>query len=149
VNRLIAAAALGVAASVLGGVPALAAPPASAEDTFESDACSFPVQVTTTGKVKVTEHGDQLITIAPGQKATLTNTTTGKSITLNLAGAFHEQVLPGGDLVGKGTGHNVFSSTNFDGLLYTTGSVFYRQDAEGVTITEPSAQVINLCDALA
>jgi len=141
-----------VAVSLLGSAPALAAPPESAQASFETQACGFPVQVEITGKTKFIEHGDGLITLGPAQKATLTSTTTGESITVSLAGAFHEKVSPDGDLVGKATGHNVFGSVSGrEGLTYTTGSVSYIQDAEtGVlTITSPSAKIINLCELLA
>ena len=143
---------LGVAVSLLVSAPALAARPESAQAAFETQACGFPVQVQITGKTKFIEHGDELITLGPAQKATLTNTTTGGSITVNLAGTFHEKVLPNGDLVGKATGHNVFGSVSGrEGLTYTTGRVSYTQDAEtGVlTITSPSAKIIDLCDLLA
>jgi hypothetical protein len=150
-KRLIAAGTLGVAVSLLAGSLSFAAPPESAEDAFEVPSCGFPVQVTTTGKVKYIQHGDQLITIAPAQKATLTNPSTGESISVNLAGAFHETVLPNGDLVGRGTGHNVFGGPGAGGIIYTTGNVSYTQDADTgvVTFTRRSAKMVNLCDALA
>jgi len=150
-KRLVAAGALGVVVSLLAGAPALGDPPESAEASVETAACGFPVEVTFVGKSKYVEHGDQLITIAPGSKATFTNPRTGESISVNTAGTFHEQVLPGGDLVGTGTGHNTFVGPAIEGILYTTGRVSYTQDAETgtVTITAPSAKMVNLCDDLA
>jgi hypothetical protein len=150
-KRLIAGGALGVAVSLLASAPALAAPPESAGGVFETQACGFPVQVEVTGKSKFIEHGDRLLTLGPAQKATLTNIGTGETISMNLAGAFHEEVLANGDLVGKATGHNVFSNTSGqEGLVYTTGRVTYTQDAESgvVTITSPSAKIVNLCELL-
>lgn len=147
---LLAAGALGVVASCLLSAPASASPPESAAGAFEISYCGFPVQFRVTGKSKVIEHGDQLITIGPAQKGTFINTAAGKSVSLNLSGTFHETVLADGDLVGKATGHNLFAGPGVEGLLYTTGKVSYRVDAASgsLTITEPSAKTVNVCDLL-
>lgn len=151
-RRFIATVAVGLAASALHSSPALGAPPESAAASFLlSDTCSFPLQVELTGKAKVIEHGDRLITIGAGQKATLTNTRTGETIRLSLAGAFHEKVLPNGDLLGKGTGNNVFGRSSLGGLIYTTGNVTYIQNSRTgvVTFTGNRGKLVDLCKVLA
>jgi len=132
--------------------PSLAAPPEPAYDSFVlEDVCGFPIQVEVTGKVKVIEHGDRLITLAPGQRAPLTNEITGETIRINLAGAFHEEVQPNGDLIGKGTGHNVFAGPGVEGLLYTTGNVSYTDSAStgAIEIRAQRGKIAVLCGVLA
>jgi hypothetical protein len=149
---------LGVAATVsaLLVTPALAAPPEPADDTIEvAGICDFPVLLEFTGKVKVIEHGDHIITVAPGQKVTVTNMETDESLRYNIAGAFHDQVQPNGDLVSKGTGRNLLF-TEALGMLVTVGNVAFTvtEDAsapEGIaiTITGNRGKIIDVCAALA
>ena len=150
-KTMLAAVLLGTVGTAVVAAPALAAPPEPSEFSYVSTTCGFPVEGSVTGRVKVITHGDLLITVAPQARATFTNPANGATLTVNLGGAFHEQVQPNGDLVGTATGHNVFGGPVVGTILYTTGPVSYVQDAETgvVTITSPSRTAVDVCQQLA
>jgi hypothetical protein len=154
-KRALTAAALAVSTSALGLTPAMAAPPEPADATGVIEGvCDFPVLLEITGKVKVIEHGDRLLTVGPGQKATVTNTETGESVRYNIAGSFHDAVQPDGSIVSKGTGRNLLF-TEALGMFLTVGNVQFTvtEDPtapEGFAITIDSVQgkIIDVCGIL-
>ena len=150
--------ALGVAGSALCMAPALAAPPAPVDFTIDGDFCGFETSIVVSGKEKVIDKGDGLIYyIGPGQRATVTNTETGESVTVNIAGSFRDQVQENGDIQSVLRGRNLIFGPGIEGLLLTTGratatfTLPTQQEPLGTaTITSgPQGRLVNLCDQLA
>jgi hypothetical protein len=155
-KRALTAAALAVSTSALGLTPAMAAPPEPADfsGVFEG-VCEFPVLVEATGKAKVIEHGDRVLTVGPGQKATLTNTETGESVHYNIAGAFHDAIQPDGSIISKGTGRNLLFTQEL-GMFLTVGNVQYTVTEDltapegfAITINSVQGKIIDVCEVLA
>ncbi len=147
------AVAVAVAAvTVVGPSAATAAPPEPGGfDVLVEGTCAFPVAVTVTGRSKTIEHGTVTIATAPGMRATLTNTETRETITINLGGALHERMLADGTTVGWGTGHNLFSGGGLEGLIYTTGRADYTYDpiADTLDLQPTRGRASDLCESLA
>ena len=151
--------ALGVAGSALCMAPALAAPPQPVDSTpIVGDFCGFETSIVVSGKEKVIDKGDGLIYyIGPGQRATVTNTETGESVTVNIAGSFRDQVQENGDIQSVLRGRNLIFGPGVEGLLLTTGratatfTLPTQQEPLGTaTITSgPQGRLVNLCDQLA
>ena len=151
--------ALGIAGSALGMTPALAAPPVPTDLTaIVGTFCDFETSIVVSGKEKVIEKGDGLsYYISPGQRATVTNTETGESVTVTITGSFRDQVQPNGDIRSVLRGRNLVFGPGVEGILLTIGratatfTMPTAQEPEGtVTITSgPQGRVVNLCDQLA
>ena len=151
--------ALGVAGSALCVAPALAAPPEPVDPTpIVGTFCDFETSIVVSGKQKVIEKGDGLfLLIGPGQKATVTNTETGESVTVNIAGSFRDEVQENGDVQSVLRGRNLIFGGGIEGLLLTIGratatfTMPTEQEPEGTaTITSgPQGRLVNLCDQLA
>lgn len=155
-KRRFSTAALAIAASVMSVVPAVAAPPETLPgEPFLDETCGFPIEVVVTGKMKVIEHGDRTIYIAPQQKVTLTNPVTGETATYVITGSFHDRVQADGSIITMAVGKNVLFGPGIEGLLLTTGRVVVTttnpEDPDNFVLTINSARgrVINLCDVLA
>src|SRR5215210_4870863 len=72
-------------------------------------ACSFPMQLELSGKVKtiVLPDGRRIIT-APGQDVTITNLANGEQATFNITGSFHETTnLETGEVTTLARGRNL------------------------------------------
>ena len=155
-KRVLTTAALGIAVAALGSSGAAAAPPQPADFTGPiTGVCDFPVLIEITGKVKVIEHGDRVITVGPGQKVTLTNQATGKRVRYNIAGSFHDRVLADGTLVSKGVGRNLLFTERL-GLLLTIGNVAFTvtegppaPEGFAITSTADRGRIVDMCQVLA
>jgi hypothetical protein len=155
-NRALTVAALAVSTSALGLTPAMAAPPDPADGTGVIEGvCDFPVLLEITGKVKVIQHGDRVLTVGPGQKATVTNTETGESVRYNIAGAFHDAVQPDGSVISKGTGRNLLFTEEL-GMFLTVGNVQFTVTEDptapegfAITINSVQGRIVDVCGVLA
>jgi hypothetical protein len=151
--------ALGVAGSALCMAPALAAPPEPTDPTpIVGNFCDFETSIVVSGKEKVIEKGDGLsYYISPGQRATVTNTETGESVTVNITGSFRDQVQENGDIQSVLRGRNLIFGPGIEGILLTIGratatfTLPTEQEPDGTaTITSgPQGRLVNLCDQLA
>jgi hypothetical protein len=102
------------AALLTPGGAATGAPPVPPEPPTTTkaagEACAFPIQVDVTGKIGFIDlphnHHFTAIQTAPGQRTTVTNLDTGKSVTFNTTGAFRVVSSSGGVDVIEAGGHN-------------------------------------------
>src|SRR4051794_560093 len=134
-HRSRAAAAVATAALALWSAPAFAAPPQPVDHTpIDLDpgvACAVPIRVVLTGKTKTIDlPGGRMIVTAPGQGATVTNVANGRSVTLNITGAFHISTAANGDVVTVATGRNLLLDP-VAGFVLTEGHFTYAFDAAG------------------
>lgn len=148
---ILAALLLGL---VVGGGPVSAAPPDPIEFTFVNRDCGYRIEITVTGKSGVNElPGGATIITAPGQEATLTNISTGESVTYVITGATHIDTSEPGLLIVKSTGRNVLIVPVGDreGLYLTQGNVEFVLDDRGRQVSpfEGPGQVTDICALLA
>jgi hypothetical protein len=151
--------ALGVAGSALCVTPALAAPPEPVDPTpVVGTFCDFETSIVVSGKQKAIEKGDGVVILtAPAEHATVTNTATGESVTVNITGSFRDQVQENGDIQSVLRGRNLIFGPGIDGILLTIGRATAtftaptEQEPFGtVSLTSgPQGRLINLCDQLA
>ena len=150
--------ALGVAGSALCLTPAVAAPPEPADPTpIVGTFCDFETSIVVSGKQKAIEKGDGVfILTSPAQHATVTNTATGESVTVNITGSFRLEEEPNGDAHVVIRGRNLLYGPGL-GIVLTIGrgTVIYTPPPEQepfgtVTLTSgPQGRLIDLCDQLA
>jgi hypothetical protein len=154
---------LATLAALVAAVPsAQAAPPTHdlvpINETFtDNEACDFPVQGHVTGFMLIIEWVDEDGTTRrfegfPQAKLTLTNLTTGKSITANTAGSFHLTENPDGSLTAAGTGNWGFPfdlETGEPGFLLYSGRWVFSIDAQGNESFRFDGRVRDLCTELA
>ena len=151
-SRAVVAAA--AAAVALCSAPAFAAPPQPVDQTVELDAgaaCAFPVELVLTGKTKTIDlPGGRMIVTAPGQDLTVTNSTNGRSVTLNVTGAFHVTTAANGDVVTVVTGRNALLDP-VAGFVLTEGDFTFAFDDAGNLIAPLSGtgQVTDICAMVA
>jgi hypothetical protein len=161
-KRLTVVLLVTLAASVVATSSAQAAPPTHervpVDETFiDNRACDFPVQGHATGFMLIIEWVDEDGTTRrfegfPQAKLTLTNLTTGKSITANTAGAFHLTENPDGSLTAAGTGNWGFPfdlETGEPGFLLYSGRWVFSIDAQGNESFRFVGRVRDLCTELA
>ncbi|GAB16155.1 hypothetical protein ARGLB_113_00110 [Arthrobacter globiformis NBRC 12137] len=125
--------------------------------TTAGDVCAFPVLVEVAGKSKeIGAPGDDSILIAPGLKATFTNTLTGKSVSYVITGATHNQTLANGNVVSTVTGRNTivnsiaFNQTIRPGIFLVEGT--FRFELNGpieVHVFSGTGRVTDVCAFLA
>ena len=156
--------ALAVLAAFAGAPTAMAAPPAReihpAGDRLINDQCTFPVLGHIEGSEIQTTFTDRagnpirLLAVFPGNRLTLTNLDTGKSITLGATGSFHLRVEPDGSgsamVTGQGAWPDGNPITGEAGIWYQSGRVSATFDAEGNTTSiKSTGKLVNLCTQLA
>jgi hypothetical protein len=134
--------------------------PTTQPDMPINDQCAFPVLAHWEGTEIDTTFVDKagpvrLLGIFPGNKLTLTNLWTGKSITLPATGSFHLKVEPDGSesisVVGNGLSPVIVNVlTGESGIWYLTGRLSVTVDSDGnpTSISFVGKQV-NLCAQLA
>jgi len=156
---LIALLALAVAAPMAGAAgpqkPNPNAPvPVEGSQVLEPGAvfgrCDFPILYELNGKAKLlTLPGGRFITTAPDQTATLTNLDTGKKVTLNITGAFHQTTDENGNVVTMATGRNLLGDPQA-GFVLAIGNFSYVFDANGKLIQplQGEGQLIDICGLL-
>jgi hypothetical protein len=151
-----------VAGIIVTAAPAAAAPPEPVDVTFINSDCGFDVEIHVVGKTKTIPHGDdRFIVPAPGQKATLTATDSGKTVEYVVTGTFHVQVMPNGDQEFKVTGRNVLFRPTLPnpippddpgtGIFLLRGNFTFVLDENGneVSVFAGSGPVVNICEILA
>ena len=119
-----------VAGMMVSAGPAAAAPPDTCRcPPIPTTDCGFDVEIHVVGKTKTIELGDgRFIVPAPGQKATVTATASGKTVEYVATGTFHQQVLADGSVEFKVTGRNILTRPGI-GLFLTTGNFNFAVDA--------------------
>ncbi len=143
-----------VTALALSPAPTMAAPPEPFDVTFTLDpgvACSFSVELAVTGKAKMIElPGNRMIFTAPGQNVTVTNLDNGRSVTLNITGAFHQSVEANGNVVTVATGRNLLLDP-IAGFVLTRGRFTFAFDAAGNLIAPLSGtgRTTDICALIA
>jgi hypothetical protein len=129
------------------------------DDVRLNHQCAFPVLVHTEGREIVTTFTDKAgnvvkqIGVFPGNKQTLTNLDTGKSIIVVATGPFHGRREPDGSATVRVTGHGIFPGhpiTEEPGIWYLSGRIFATLDAEGnLTSIDSTGKLVDFCDSLA
>jgi hypothetical protein len=92
--------------------------------------------------------------VFPGNKATLTNLDTDKSITVLTTGSTHVWAESDGSAFAMATGHGLFAPhpvTGEPGIWYLSGRGTATIDAEGnlTPLPGPAGKLVNLCAQLA
>jgi len=130
------------------------------DDRLITEQCAFAVLGHIEGREIDTTFTDRngnpikLLGVFPGNTLTLTNVSTGKSITLGATGSFQLRVNPDGSGSGKVTGHGAWPEgnpvTGEPGIWYQSGQVFTTFDGDGNTTSLGSTgKLVNLCLQLA
>ena len=151
------AAALAVAPAATASKPTREIVPGQ-DDVRLTDQCAFPVLIHTEGREIVTTFTDKAgnvvkqIAIFPGNKQTVTNLDTGKSITVVATGPFHGRREPDGSSTVRVTGHGIFPGhpiTEEPGIWYLSGRIFATLDAEeNLTSIDYTGKLVDLCARL-
>jgi len=99
--------------------------------------CSFPMEVTISGKGKTIEQGNGTsITTAPGQVVTITNTEdNGEEVTFNVTGSLHDSTLENGYVQTVMTGRN-FGLDPVAGTFIAIGHFTYVSDPNAEEIED-------------
>ena len=129
-------------------------------DMVISGQCAFPVLGHIDGTEIDTTFTDRagnpirLLGTFPGNKLTLTNLDTGKSIAVPATGSFQLRVEPDGSASVKVTGHGPWPDgnpiTGEPGIWYQSGQVSATFDADGnMTSVRSTGKLVNLCLQLA
>jgi hypothetical protein len=135
--------------------PAIAKPPVPVDTTPftfpEGTACpDFAVTGVLAGKGKLIDLGDgRTIVTSPGQKITLTNDDTHKTVSYVITGTFHNQVINAqGDVQTMATGRNALTDSGT--FVLTSGNFSFVNDKDGNNVTPLSGKgkITNICDAL-
>jgi hypothetical protein len=156
-KRLLVVSLLALASLVL--VPsALSDPPTifrtSGEVTYFDDVdCGFPVQIDIFGDniTIVSASGDRAFGAFPGGRATLTNLDTERSLTVNIAGPFHQSLGADGSLTLTGTGPSLFFLLfrGKPGITLLDGRFVDRFDSQGNETFRSVGKTRDLCAELA
>ena len=133
--------------------------PVPGPDDVLLDQCAFPVLAHIEGieiHTTFTDRADNLVKlfgVFPGNKLTLTNVETTKSITVPATGSFQARFEPDGSGSVMVTGHGPWVPnpvTGEPGIWYQTGRVSATFDAEGnMTSIESTGSLVDLCIQLA
>jgi hypothetical protein len=128
------------------------------DDVRITDQCAFPVLVQTTGREIVTSFTDKSgnlvkqIAVFPGNKQTLTNLDTRKSIVVQATGSFNARRQPDGTATLHVTGHGIFPGhpvTEEPGIWYLSGRIFATLDADdNPTSINVTGRLVDLCGRL-
>jgi hypothetical protein len=162
--KVLAGCALTAAAVTVAPTAASAVPPTreivpAPDDITITGQCDFSVLAHIDGyeidKTFSNKAGDtvKLIGVFPGNRLTLTNVDSGRSITLMATGQFHAQAKHDGSAFGIVAGHGPFIThpvTGEPGIWYISGQLKGPLDDNGDPISlRASGQLVNLCDQLA
>ena len=131
----------------------------SQDDVVITGQCAFPVLIHIAGREIITTFTDKAgnpvkqIVVFPGNKATLTNLDTGKSITVVTTGPAQVRLRSDGSVLSVAAGHGIFAPnpvTGEPGIWYLSGRGTATLDAQGnLTSPPPSGRLVNLCARLA
>jgi hypothetical protein len=147
-----------------GASPASATKPIREVDPSQEDAlirgqCGFAVLAHIDGKEIITTFVDaagdpvKQIVAFPANTLTLTNMSSGRSITVVATGSFQLRAEPGGSLSAKVTGHGPFVPhpiTGEPGIWYLSGHAQATLDSHGnATEVSVSGTLVNVCPLLA
>ena len=113
--------------------------------------CEFDVGFHLVGKQGVIIlSGGSFITTSPGLDATLTNLTSGASVTLNITGTIEETPLENGLVQRVHRGRNIFFDP-LEGFVLLIGQFTALTDPDTNTLVQPlegAGQKIDLCELL-
>jgi hypothetical protein len=121
-----------------------------------SESQDFQLEIAASGKMKEIDlPGDRVISVFPGEEATLTNLNDpSHSLTLNVTGSFHQTTLEDGSKLTEFDGRNLLSDPFIDhgepGLVLAIGHFSIIVDAAGnlVQPLQGQGQVVNVIDLL-
>lgn len=152
VVSLIALASLVLVPSALSDPPTIVR--TSGEATYFDDVdCGFPVQIDIFGPIItiVSASGDRAFAAFPGGRATLTNLDTERSLTVNIAGPFHQSFGADGSLTLTGTGPTLFFLLfrGNPGITLLDGRFVWTFDSQGNETFSSVGQTRDLCAELA
>jgi hypothetical protein len=129
------------------------------DDVVITGQCAFPVLIHIEGREIITTFTDKAgdpvkqIVVFPGNKATLTNLDTGKSITVVTTGLAKVRLRSDGSVFSVAAGHGLFApnpATGEPGIWYLSGRGTATVDTQGnLTSPPPSGKLVNLCARLA
>jgi len=151
---------LAIASAAGANKPTQEIVPGQDDVVFAADQCGFEVLGHIEGGEIITTFTDKAgtvvkqITVFPGNKATLTNRDTGKSITIPLTGSSSARLQSDGSVLLVATGHGLFAPnpvTGEPGIWYLSGRGTLTVDAAGILMSPPAAtgKLVNLCARLA
>ena len=151
---------LAVASAASANKPTREIIPGQADVVFTADQCGFEVLGHIEGGEIITTFTDKAgnpvkqIVVFPGNKATLTNAVTGKSITIPVTGSASIRLQSDGSVSYRATGHGLFAPnpvTGEPGIWYLSGRGTYTVDEDGNLTSFPAAtgKLVNLCARLA
>ena len=131
---LVALASLVLIPSALSDPPTIVR--TSGEATYFDDVdCGFPVQIDIFGSTItiVSASGDRVFGAFPGGRATLTNLDTGRSLTVNIAGPFHQSFAADGSTTLTSTGPALFflEFRGDPGITLLDGRFVWTFDSQG------------------
>jgi hypothetical protein len=107
--------------------------------------CAFPVQIQLSGKSATLDlPGDRFIITAPDAYATVTNTTTGHSVSLNITGTFFETIDVQGNLTIASHGRSLLFDPAI-GLVLVVGNYSFTLDANGLTALSGVGRLTDVC----
>ena len=113
--------------------------------------CAFDVLFEVSGKAGVIAlPGGGFILTSPALRATLTNLTSGESVTLSITGAFHNTTLENGNVQTVYTGRNILGDP-LEGLVLLIGTFTGVADPDTNMLVQPlegHGQEIDLCELL-
>jgi hypothetical protein len=113
--------------------------------------CAFDVLFEVSGKAGVIAlPGGGFILTSPALRATLTNLTSGESVTLSITGAFHNTTLENGNVQTVYTGRNILGDP-LEGLVLLIGEFTGVADRDTGRLVQPlegNGQQIDLCALL-
>lgn len=128
--------------------------PSDVDESFTIEGiCAFPVLVELRGKSNTIElPGGRIIFTSPRLTATLTNLDhPANHETLGITGAFHQTVLPNGDVELVLTGRNLLIGLDPEaGFVISIGRFSFVVDADG-NIVQPLSgrgQLVDICALL-
>jgi hypothetical protein len=121
-----------------------------------SESQDFPLEFVVSGKSKDIElPNDRVISVFPGEEATLTNLDDpSHSLTLNITGSVHQTTLEDGSVLTEFNGRNLNSDPFIDdgepGLVLAIGHFSIITDAAGnlVQPLQGQGQVVDVIDLL-
>jgi hypothetical protein len=127
--------------------------------TFDANLCPNPTTVmrlTFAGRAHmITLPGNRQITAFPDARTTVTNLSSGNSVSYVITGATHVKVQQNGNQVVTSTGRNLLIVPNANGhpagLFLTVGTVTFVLDPAGneVEVFSGTGRVVDVCQVLA
>ena len=142
---------------MLPAVPGLAKPPnVGSGQIAAGSACSFAVDYVANDRIRFKVIFDRdgnpvRFEVTGFQVVTLSNSLSGKSITLQISGPEQDTFQSDGSVLVKGTGPWLLWGAPLfgPGLFFTQGQYVVRYDDQGATVVKAPARATDVCPQLA